>query len=76
MMDNYEWLKLFYLVSQYITGIIDSEESGFFQNLLKDQKQNGIKLSIELTNEIFNSGIDIGNEEEMSNWLEIKNSGR
>lgn len=75
-MRSDEWIGLFYLVCVYITDVIDSEIEGYFSNILEDNSVSGIKLSIEMTDEIYNSGIDFQTQEELEQYLETKNSGR
>ena len=75
-MRSEEWIGLFYSVCMYITDIIDNEIEGFFANILEDNSISGIKLSIEVTDEIFNSGIDYQNPDVLYEYLENKNSGR
>jgi len=75
-MRSDEWIGVFYLVCVYITEIIDNGIEGYFSNILEDNSVSGIKLSIQLTDEISNSGINYQDAEVLSEYLENKNSGR
>lgn len=71
-----EWIGLFYLVCVYVTDIIDNGTEGYFANILEDNSVSGIKLSIQITDEIINNGIEFQNPDVFYDYLEAKNSGR
>jgi len=71
---DYEWVRLFYLVSNYIDNIIESDEAGFFTNELENI--SGIDLAIKLTDQLIEKNMDYNNEEEIYNYLDNINSGR
>ena len=71
---DYEWVRLFYLVSNYIDNIIESDEAGIFKNELENVL--GVDLSIKLTHQLVENNIDYNNEEEIYNYLDNINSGR
>lgn len=73
---DYNWIVLFYEVSIYLKKIFESNESGYFLNILSESDQPGIKIAIDFTDEIFTSGINYEDPYKLNEYLENKNSGR